>query len=135
METLISSWFADTGRLYLRYMIAGCAAIPAGIAYALLRARHINNGWYLGLVLVGGLGLAFWGYALSNRMFVSGTRPITLSATENGICVYGAGQRLATAAVVAYTCLVFYSGPRTTFQSGQQARNLSSTCIIIDIAL
>ena len=53
-----TSWSRETGRLYLKYMAAGLAAIPAGIIYGLLAMAGWERPWTVILILALGVSSA-----------------------------------------------------------------------------
>jgi hypothetical protein len=57
----------EAGKLYALYGIAGIAAIPAGVAYSLLRIAGLERWWTLLPLLVVGLCMALWAWRYAER--------------------------------------------------------------------
>jgi hypothetical protein len=95
----ISFWWRDTARLYLRYMTAISASVPAAVAYAYLATKKLDSWWStLGLLAVG-LGTATVGWHFSQLLFPSDQKPALTEAYSD--VTYGFGVRFAAAAMAA----------------------------------
>ncbi len=79
MSNLAHSSFRDEARLYLLYFAAGCAAVPAGIAYAFLVATGWERWWTVAPLLAFGLDTALVVWKLLERKF-SASVPAVLEA-------------------------------------------------------
>lgn len=115
---MASSWLRETTKLYVRYLIAGAASIPAGIAYAYL-AMHNGESWVAVFVLiVAGLVLAMIGWRVSERFFRPEQELSVAGANEN--TVYAAATEVENcfplavpfyAAEMAAVIVVLHSTP------------------------
>lgn len=101
------SFSRDTARLYWLYMVAGAAAIPAGISYGYL-ATHGMERWWTGLLVIG-FGLASaavaWRIAEQRLPAVVSARTIQPEFIVMEVTEHGLNWRLRGATVAASALL------------------------------
>ena len=76
-----NSFLRESYKLYVLYMVAGVAAIPAGVLYALLAVKGYGSWWTALLAIVLGFWLAkeAWRY-VERRFFTPAFSPTTSGA-------------------------------------------------------
>jgi hypothetical protein len=64
MSATRTSFWRDSRNIYVLYMVAGVAAVPAGLIYALLAAKNLDRWWTTCPLLALGLisALLVWSY-------------------------------------------------------------------------
>jgi len=62
-----SFWWYDTKRLYIRYVAAGLASIPAAVAYAYLAEHHLDRAWPSLLLAAVGVALGSIAWNVCDR--------------------------------------------------------------------
>jgi hypothetical protein len=64
MSATRTSFWRDSRNLYLLYLVAGVAAMPAGLIYAILATKHLDRWWTTVPLLALGLvsALLVWSY-------------------------------------------------------------------------
>ena len=100
-----ASWWRETGRLYLRYMVAAAASVPTAIVYVYFRNAHSRV--VDGILIAGGLTLAgiawhFAGYVRPMQTEVRPTMAVT-AGVEYGLIAdveYGLASAHMTACFV-----------------------------------
>lgn len=96
----ISFWWRETWRLYLRYLCAGVAVIPAGAAYAFLVQDNLDRPWAIGALLITGFALAALGWASCDRMFAKTKAKVQfVPESDLNVAAYGVGMRGAVIAL------------------------------------
>jgi hypothetical protein len=125
----ISSWWRDTARLYLRYLIAIAASTPAAVAYAYL-STHKLEGWGSTIVLLAaGLIFAAIGWRFSERLFLYDQKPSFAEAYSD--VVYGFGFRLTAVMAASFVVLcgepTRLSPPQTNTVGGESQGFYAST--------
>jgi hypothetical protein len=105
----ITSFLRESSKLYVLYMTAGVAAIPAGTLYALLAVKGYDHWWTAVPAIILGLWSARKAWKFVDRgIFMMGYNP-TASAYSN-VAVIGAMQ---TEAAVLISCHHVSNGPVT----------------------
>lgn len=67
MAARTETWTEATLRQYLLYFAAAAAAVPAGIAYAVLATHQLERWWTVLLTLLAGVLLAHFGWRVAER--------------------------------------------------------------------
>ncbi len=67
MSSRVNSSLRDAGKLYLLYMAAGIAAIPAGIAYSLVHVAGMERWWTISPLLIVGFSSAIFAWRYCER--------------------------------------------------------------------
>lgn len=111
MSGRAGSFSRDAGKLYLLYLAAGLAAVPAGVAYALLAVNGYDRWWTALPAIALGLWTAtrVWKF-LEGKLYVKS--PAT-AASLQPVVLYSLGYRsdvAGTAAAVAL-CAVLVVNP------------------------
>jgi len=83
MSSRLSSFLRESGKLYVLYLAAGIAAIPAGVIYAFLVVTGYNRWWTVVPAIVLGfwMGRKAWKY-VHGRLFDHGHNEV-VSANAN----------------------------------------------------
>lgn len=76
-------FFRDAARLYLFYLTAGAAAVPAAICYAFLAANGWQRWWSVVPLLALGLAAALFAWKLLDKKFNLPVSPMAVSKTFN----------------------------------------------------
>jgi hypothetical protein len=124
----ISSWWLDTGRLYLRYMAAVATSIPAAVGYAYLVTNGLNSWWSSALVVCAGLGLAAIGWRVSESLFAPkvSSLPVQLTAEIYNAGINSFGMRVAGVAVAAASIAVYCAQGAHGLEQGNAEKTNSS---------
>ncbi len=108
MSSLAHSSFRNEARLYLLYLAAGVAAIPAGIAYAVLVATGWGRWWTVVPLLLLGLASGLLGRKYIQKQFDSRAAVPTISEAAYNAQGFAFGLRtvggVAAAASIAVLC-------------------------------
>ncbi|SRR6266513_376741 len=83
MSALDKSFLRDEGKLYLLYVAAGIAAIPAGICYAIVAANGWERWWTVAPLLAFGLVSALFAWTYLEKKFASRIAVPAVSAASN----------------------------------------------------
>ena len=104
MQSRIGSFLREFGKLYILYMSAGAAAIPAGALYALLAAKGYDHWWTAVPAIILGLWMAKVAWKFVDRRFFTPSHNSTASAYTN-IGAFGEVQVEAMAATLNFHSL------------------------------
>ena len=109
MPNLASASFRDETKLYLLYLAAGVASVPAGICYALLAAKGWERWWTVVPLLAFGLATALFTWKHLEKKFTSRIAVRAISETYNaqGVAfgLWAVGGAAAASIVVLWTHL------------------------------
>jgi hypothetical protein len=83
MLSQITSFLRESGKLYILYMSAGVAAIPAGVLYALLAVKGYDHWWTAVPAIIFGLWTAKRAWKFVDRRFFAIDYSTTASAYTN----------------------------------------------------
>jgi len=106
MPGTLSSWRRDTARLYVKYMLVGAAAIPAGIAYAYVAKAGLESPITVVSILLLGLVLATLAIRYAEHRWFSFGRSARRSGPELTVYVTAAEETMAAPAVVTAVVIV-----------------------------
>jgi membrane protease YdiL (CAAX protease family) len=109
MSNLAHSSFRNEARLYLLYVVAGAAAIPAGIVYAVLVATGWERWWTVVPLLAVGLGTALFAWRYVEKKYLGKRFAPAVPAIPAAYNVQGSafGLRAVGGITVAASFVVF----------------------------
>ena len=123
MSTPIKLSFHDEAKLYLLYMVAGAAAIPAGICYAILVAKGWERWWTVVPLLALGLATALFAWKYLEKRLYSRIAAPAVSETYNAkVSAFGLRTvgNFAAIASIAALCLQPPNQSHNQTESGGQ---------------